>query len=104
MHDPRRPQNRQAAEDAEGVAAYELNVSCPNVETGLVMGADPFEVAALLGGLDELVNNASTLGPVPLRLLAVGVEAEAAAPLQHGVAGGGQGVVVPFQVRSRAMM
>jgi dihydroorotate dehydrogenase (NAD+) catalytic subunit len=26
----------------------ELNVSCPNVETGLVMGADPDEVAALL--------------------------------------------------------
>ncbi len=23
------------------VAALELNVSCPNVETGLVMGADP---------------------------------------------------------------
>ncbi len=35
------------AERAE-VSALELNVSCPNVETGLVMGADPFEVAALL--------------------------------------------------------
>jgi dihydroorotate dehydrogenase (NAD+) catalytic subunit len=30
------------------VSALELNVSCPNVETGLVMGADPWEVAALL--------------------------------------------------------
>jgi dihydroorotate dehydrogenase (NAD+) catalytic subunit len=30
------------------VAALELNVSCPNVETGLVMGADPVEVARLL--------------------------------------------------------
>jgi dihydroorotate dehydrogenase (NAD+) catalytic subunit len=30
------------------VAALELNVSCPNVETGLVMGADPSEVAGLL--------------------------------------------------------
>jgi dihydroorotate dehydrogenase (NAD+) catalytic subunit len=30
------------------VAALELNVSCPNVETGLVMGADPWELAALL--------------------------------------------------------
>ena len=30
------------------VFALELNVSCPNVETGLVMGADPFEVATLL--------------------------------------------------------
>jgi dihydroorotate dehydrogenase (NAD+) catalytic subunit len=35
------------AERAE-VAALELNVSCPNVETGLVMGADPFEVTRLL--------------------------------------------------------
>ena len=30
------------------VSAIELNVSCPNVETGLVMGADPAEVAHLL--------------------------------------------------------
>src|SRR5207302_7044498 len=30
------------------VVALELNVSCPNVETGLVMGADPWEVSALL--------------------------------------------------------
>jgi dihydroorotate dehydrogenase (NAD+) catalytic subunit len=30
------------------VAALELNVSCPNVQTGLVMGADPAEIAALL--------------------------------------------------------
>jgi dihydroorotate dehydrogenase (NAD+) catalytic subunit len=30
------------------VAALELNVSCPNVETGLVIGADPVEVARLL--------------------------------------------------------
>ena len=30
------------------VAALELNVSCPNVETGLVMGADPHEVGGLL--------------------------------------------------------
>ena len=28
------------------MAALELNVSCPNVETGLVMGADPAETAA----------------------------------------------------------
>jgi dihydroorotate dehydrogenase (NAD+) catalytic subunit len=30
------------------VAALELNVSCPNVKTGMVMGSDPDEVAALL--------------------------------------------------------
>ncbi len=38
---------RAFAEQSE-VAALELNVSCPNVETGMVMGADPGEVAALL--------------------------------------------------------
>lgn len=32
----------------EEVTALELNVSCPNVETGMVMGADPGEVARLL--------------------------------------------------------
>ena len=30
------------------VSALELNVSCPNVESGLVMGSDPGETAALL--------------------------------------------------------
>jgi dihydroorotate dehydrogenase (NAD+) catalytic subunit len=30
------------------VAGLELNVSCPNVETGMVMGADPDEVSRLL--------------------------------------------------------
>lgn len=34
--------------DRDEVAALELNVSCPNVETGLLMGADPVEIAALL--------------------------------------------------------
>jgi dihydroorotate dehydrogenase (NAD+) catalytic subunit len=34
--------------DRDEVAALELNVSCPNVETGLMMGAEPREVAALL--------------------------------------------------------
>ena len=34
--------------ERDEVAALELNVSCPNVETGLVMGADPREIAALL--------------------------------------------------------
>ncbi len=32
----------------EEVAALELNVSCPNVKTGLIMGADRDEIAALL--------------------------------------------------------
>ncbi len=36
------------------VAALELNVSCPNVETGLVMGADPAETASLLESVRPL--------------------------------------------------
>jgi dihydroorotate dehydrogenase (NAD+) catalytic subunit len=38
------------------VAALELNVSCPNVETGLVMGADPFEVTSLLDHVRRLTD------------------------------------------------
>jgi len=35
-----------ALAEREEVALVELNVSCPNVETGLIMGADPGETAA----------------------------------------------------------
>jgi dihydroorotate dehydrogenase (NAD+) catalytic subunit len=42
--------------EREEVAALELNVSCPNVETGLVMGADPREVARLLGRVRPLTD------------------------------------------------
>jgi dihydroorotate dehydrogenase (NAD+) catalytic subunit len=38
----------RAFAERDEVAALELNVSCPNVETGLVMGADPGETARLL--------------------------------------------------------
>ena len=34
--------------ERDEVAALELNVSCPNVHTGLTMGADPAEITALL--------------------------------------------------------
>ena len=36
------------------VALIELNVSCPNVETGLIMGADPSETAAAVDRLRPL--------------------------------------------------
>ncbi|HWD64017.1 MAG TPA: dihydroorotate dehydrogenase [Solirubrobacteraceae bacterium] len=38
----------EAFAQRDEVAALELNVSCPNVETGMIMGADPSETAALL--------------------------------------------------------
>jgi len=45
-----------AFSEREEVAALELNVSCPNVETGLVMGADPGEVGALLDRVRPLTD------------------------------------------------
>jgi dihydroorotate dehydrogenase (NAD+) catalytic subunit len=44
----------RAFAELEQVAALELNVSCPNVETGLIMGADPQEVARLLDAVRPL--------------------------------------------------
>jgi dihydroorotate dehydrogenase (NAD+) catalytic subunit len=38
------------------VSALELNVSCPNVESGLIMGADPRETAALLDRVRPLTD------------------------------------------------
>jgi dihydroorotate dehydrogenase (NAD+) catalytic subunit len=38
------------------VSALELNVSCPNVETGLMMGADPGEIARLLARVRPLTD------------------------------------------------
>jgi dihydroorotate dehydrogenase (NAD+) catalytic subunit len=40
--------------ERDEVAALELNVSCPNVETGMIMGADPRETAALLDHIRPL--------------------------------------------------
>jgi dihydroorotate dehydrogenase (NAD+) catalytic subunit len=63
------------------VAALELNVSCPNVETGLVMGADPDEVAALLQRVRPLTDK-----PLIVKLTpnASDVAAVAAAAQQSG--------------------
>ncbi|HEY3728897.1 MAG TPA: dihydroorotate dehydrogenase [Solirubrobacteraceae bacterium] len=46
----------RAFAEHEAVAALELNVSCPNVETGLVMGADPREVVRLLDAIRPLTD------------------------------------------------
>ncbi len=46
--------------DAEGIAAYELNVSCPNVQAGgLAFGSDPYS-------LEELVDRAKKVAIQPL--------------------------------------
>ena len=45
-----------ALADRDEVAMVELNVSCPNVETGLIMGADPGETAAAVGRVRDLMD------------------------------------------------
>jgi dihydroorotate dehydrogenase (NAD+) catalytic subunit len=40
--------------ERDEVAGLELNVSCPNVETGMIMGADPAETGALLDAVRPL--------------------------------------------------
>src|SRR5581483_8375896 len=44
----------RAVGEREEVAMLELNVSCPNVETGLVMGADPAECARAVEAVRSL--------------------------------------------------
>jgi dihydroorotate dehydrogenase (NAD+) catalytic subunit len=46
----------QRVGDRDEVALIELNVSCPNVETGLVMGADPAETARAVATVRPLTD------------------------------------------------
>jgi len=66
------------------VSALELNVSCPNVETGLVMGADPDETARLVDRVRPLTGkplivkltpNASDVGAVAAAAQHAGADA-----------------------------
>jgi dihydroorotate dehydrogenase (NAD+) catalytic subunit len=45
-----------AVSEQDATEAIELNFSCPNVETGLIMGADPGEIAAALEVLRPLTD------------------------------------------------
>jgi dihydroorotate dehydrogenase (NAD+) catalytic subunit len=67
--------------DRDEVTALELNVSCPNVKTGLMFGADPGELAALL----------DTVRPMTVKPLIVKLTPNCASPAdvaaaaeQHG--------------------
>ena len=46
----------EALDDRAEIAAIELNVSCPNVATGLDIGADPISLAALLRAVRPLTS------------------------------------------------
>ncbi len=43
----------EACEEPAGIAAIELNVSCPNVRTGLDIGADPAQLQSVVAGLRD---------------------------------------------------
>jgi dihydroorotate dehydrogenase (NAD+) catalytic subunit len=69
-----------AVGEREEVAMIELNVSCPNVETGLVMGADPAEAARALDAVRPVCEKPLIvkLSPNAADPAAVGVAAEMA--------------------------
>jgi dihydroorotate dehydrogenase (NAD+) catalytic subunit len=67
--------------ERDPVAALELNVSCPNVKTGMVMGADPSETAALLDEVRSLTGKPIVVKLTPNCTSPADV---AAAAEQHG--------------------
>ena len=108
--------------ERDEVAALELNVSCPNVESGLVMGADPAETAALLQHVRpltakplivKLTPNASDPGAVAAAAAEAGADAVSLINTLKGMAlhprtgepwlGGGTGGVSGPAVRSIAL-
>ena len=108
--------------EREEVVALELNVSCPNVESGLVMGADPSETAALLDRVRPLTGkplivkltpNAADPGAVALAAQEAGADAVSLLNTLKGMAlapdsgepwlGGGTGGVSGPAVRPIAL-
>lgn len=73
----------EALEDRAEVAAIELNVSCPNVKSGLIVGESPGECAELLArlrpvtGKPLIVKLTPNADPVPVAEAAEGAGADA---------------------------
>ncbi len=83
------------------IGALELNVSCPNVESGLVMGADPRETAAVVEGVRPLTDkpvivkltpNAADVGAVATAAQDAGADAVSLINTLRGMALGPGGV------------
>lgn len=81
--------------ERDEVAALELNVSCPNVESGLIMGADPGETAALVQHVRpltakplivKLTPNATDVGAVAAAAESAGADALALVNTLRGMA------------------
>lgn len=73
----------QALDGAAGISAIELNLSCPNVKSGLVVGESPDETAALMKSLRPLTSRplvvklSSSIDPGPVAQSAVDAGADA---------------------------
>jgi dihydroorotate dehydrogenase (NAD+) catalytic subunit len=67
--------------ERDEVAALELNVSCPNVETGMIMGADPRETAQLVERVRPLTRKPLIVKLTPNCTAPADV---AAAAVEHG--------------------
>jgi dihydroorotate dehydrogenase (NAD+) catalytic subunit len=74
----------RACEDAAEIAAVELNVSCPNVKTGLDIGADPIQLEQVLRAVRpatskplivKLTPNAADVAACALAAQAAGADA-----------------------------
>ena len=85
-----------ALEEREEVAAIELNVSCPNVHSGLIVGEQPGEMAALL----------ETLRPLTVKPLVVKLTPNVADPVPIAIAaeeGGADAISMINTVKATAI-
>ena len=85
----------EAVSARDEVAALELNVSCPNVESGLIVGASPDETHALLAALRPLTGK-------PLIVKLTPNAAEPAAIAAAAEAGGADALSLINTIRARA--
>jgi dihydroorotate dehydrogenase (NAD+) catalytic subunit len=86
----------QACEAREEIAAVELNVSCPNVETGLDIGADP-------RALEEVVRAVRAVSSKPLIVKLTPNTADVGACAQGAQAGGADAVSLINTLRAMAL-
>ena len=80
----------------EEVAAVELNVSCPNVHSGLIVGEEPAETLSLLGALRDLT-------PKPLIVKLTPNVADPTAVAVAAQEGGADGVCLINTIKAAAM-
>jgi dihydroorotate dehydrogenase (NAD+) catalytic subunit len=113
----------EAFGERDEVAALELNVSCPNVETGLIMGSDPGETGALVAAVRpftrkpiivKLTPNCASPGAVAAAAEAEGADAVSLVNTLRGMAmhpsrpgerwlGGGTGGISGPSLRALAL-